>query len=114
MSAHCNNVLGPDVDSVVGCALFDGGSVEDYLKKVHDFLTANPNEVLTLIFTNPEGASLKDLWDPPFQASGIADLAFVPPHLPMKQSEVMISIALSIPAEPPLTLIHYSGRHWAS
>ncbi|KAI0717258.1 PLC-like phosphodiesterase [Cerioporus squamosus] len=69
------------------CALFDGGSVEDYLKKVHDFLTANPNEVLTLIFTNPEGASLKDLWDPPFQASGIADLAYVPPHLPMKQSE---------------------------
>ncbi|RPD63733.1 PLC-like phosphodiesterase [Lentinus tigrinus ALCF2SS1-6] len=69
------------------CALFDGGTVEAYLNKVNDFLKANPNEVLTLIFTNPEGASLPDLWDPPFQASGIADLAYVPPHLPMKQSE---------------------------
>ncbi|OJT12759.1 hypothetical protein TRAPUB_10707 [Trametes pubescens] len=67
--------------------LFDGGTVQDYLAKVHDFLTANPNEVLTLLFTNPEGASLKDLWDPPFQASGIADLAYVPPSLPVKQSD---------------------------
>ncbi|KAI0674785.1 PLC-like phosphodiesterase [Trametes maxima] len=69
------------------CLLFDGGKVEDYLKKVHDFLTANPNEVITLIFTNPEGASLKDLWDPPFQASGIADLAYVPPSIPVKQGD---------------------------
>ncbi|KAI0331207.1 PLC-like phosphodiesterase [Cubamyces sp. BRFM 1775] len=69
------------------CLLFDGGTVEDYLNKVHDFLTANPNEVLTLLFTNPEGASLPDLWDPPFQASGIADLAYVPPSIPVKQSD---------------------------
>ncbi|KAI0633661.1 PLC-like phosphodiesterase [Trametes polyzona] len=69
------------------CILFDGGTVEDYLKKVHDFLTKNPNEVITLIFTNPEGASLKDLWDPPFQASGIADLAYVPPSIPVKQKD---------------------------
>ncbi|KAI0768708.1 PLC-like phosphodiesterase [Trametes elegans] len=69
------------------CVLFDGGTVEDYLKKVKTFLDANPNEVLTLIFTNPEGASLKDLWDPPFQASGIADLAYIPPSIPVKQSD---------------------------
>ncbi|KAH9929628.1 PLC-like phosphodiesterase [Epithele typhae] len=54
------------------CELFDGGSVEDYLKTVHDFLTANPKE---------------DVWDPAFQASGIADLAFVPPSIPVKQSD---------------------------
>ena len=70
--------------------LFDGGTVEDYLDKVHDFLTANPNEVITLLFTNPEGASLPDLWDPPFQKSGIADLAYVPPSIPVKQSDVRI------------------------
>ncbi|TFK88741.1 PLC-like phosphodiesterase [Polyporus arcularius HHB13444] len=69
------------------CALFDGGTVEDYLKTVKTFLDANPNEVLTFIFTNPEGASLPQLWDPAFQNSGIAALAYVPPHLPMKQSE---------------------------
>lgn len=69
-------------------ALFDGGTVQDYLTKVHDFLTANPNEVLTLLFTNPEGVSLKDVWDPAFQASGVANLAFVPPSIPVKQSDV--------------------------
>ncbi|KAI0743414.1 PLC-like phosphodiesterase [Daedaleopsis nitida] len=69
------------------CLLFDGGSVLDYLKKVNTFLQANPNEVLTLIFTNPEGVSLPDVWAPAFEQSGVAALAFVPPHLPMKQSE---------------------------
>ena len=88
-------------------ALFDGGSVEDYLKKVNDFMTKNPNEVLTLIFTNPEGASLKDLWDPAFQASGVADLALVPPHLPMKQSEVRV-----LPRSSNFVILKnaYSGR----
>ncbi|CDO72800.1 hypothetical protein BN946_scf184994.g53 [Trametes cinnabarina] len=77
-----------DIPSQLGLGLlFDGGTVEDYLKKVHDFLTANPNEVLTLLFTNPDGASLPDLWDPPFQASGVADLAYVPPQIPVKQSD---------------------------
>lgn len=68
--------------------LFDGGTVQDYLTKVNTFLKANPNEVLTLIFTNPEGVSLKDVWDPAFQASGIAQLAYVPPSIPVKQSAV--------------------------
>jgi hypothetical protein len=50
--------------------LFDGGTVEDYLKTVKTFLDANPNEVITLIFTNPEGASLPDQWKPAFDNSG--------------------------------------------
>ena len=78
--------------------IFDGGSVVDYLKTVNTFLTDNPNEVLTLIFTNPEGVSLKDVWDPAFQESGVANLAFVPPQLPMKQSEVRL---LSPSLHPP-------------
>ena len=77
--------------------IFDGGSVVDYLKTVNTFLTDNPNEVLTLIFTNPEGVSLKDVWDPAFQESGVANLAFVPPQLPMKQSEVRLLLSSSIP-----------------
>ena len=70
------------------CALFDGGTVEAYLDKVKTFLDANPNEVLTLLFTNPEGLSLPDVWDPPFQASGVADLAYVPATVPTAQSDV--------------------------
>lgn len=50
--------------------LFDGGRVVDYLKKVKVFLDANPNEVLTLLFTNPEGLSIKDVWKPAFDDAG--------------------------------------------
>lgn len=69
------------------CALFDGGTVQDYLTKVHTFLQANPNEVMVFVFTNPENNDLKTFWDAPFQASGIASMAYIPPHLPMKRSE---------------------------
>lgn len=44
----------------------------DYLKIVKSFLDANPNEVLTLLFTNPEGLSVLDVWKPAFDASGIS------------------------------------------
>ncbi|KAJ6562965.1 PLC-like phosphodiesterase [Mycena sp. CBHHK59/15] len=69
------------------CALFDGGAVVDYLKNVKTFLDANPNEVLTLLFTNPEGASVSTVWKPAFDDAGISDIAFVPPSLPVKQSD---------------------------
>ncbi|KAF5350776.1 hypothetical protein D9758_010369 [Tetrapyrgos nigripes] len=81
--------------------LFDGGLVVDYLKTVKTFLDANPNEVLTLLFTNPEGVSVKDVWKPAFddadlvysldppgwRIEGITPLAFVPPSVPVKQSD---------------------------
>ncbi|KAI0259107.1 PLC-like phosphodiesterase [Gloeopeniophorella convolvens] len=68
------------------CLLFDGGTVESYLVNVATFLKNNPNEVLTLLFTNPEGLSFPDVWAPAFEASGVADFAFVPPQNPMQQS----------------------------
>ncbi|EDQ99754.1 uncharacterized protein LACBIDRAFT_315221 [Laccaria bicolor S238N-H82] len=69
------------------CYLFDGGSVANYLKKVKTFLDANPNEVLTLLFTNPEGLSVKDLWKPAFDNSSITPLIYIPPTIPLKQSD---------------------------
>ncbi|KAI0071711.1 hypothetical protein K474DRAFT_1606423, partial [Panus rudis PR-1116 ss-1] len=51
------------------------------------FLKSNPNEVLTLIFTNPENLSLPNIWGPAFRDSGIADLAYVPSSIPVKQSD---------------------------
>jgi hypothetical protein len=51
----------------------------DFLKTVKTFLDANPDEVLTLLFTNPEGASLQKVWAPAFAAAGVEQLAFVPP-----------------------------------
>jgi hypothetical protein len=50
-------------------------------------MDANPNEVFTFIFTNPEGVSPKNVWDPIFQQSGIVSMVYTPPHLPMKASE---------------------------
>jgi hypothetical protein len=69
------------------CALFDGGPVVDYLKSVKTFLDANPNEVITFIFTNPDGASIPGVWKPAFDQSGITPLAYVPPSRPVKRSD---------------------------
>ena len=41
-----------------------------YLSYVKTFLDANPSEVLTLLFTNPEGQSVQDVWKPAFDAAG--------------------------------------------
>ncbi|KAK0228204.1 PLC-like phosphodiesterase [Armillaria fumosa] len=68
-------------------SLFDGGLVVDYLKTVKAWLDNNPNEVLTFLFTNPEGLSLTDIWKPAFDEAGITDLAYVPPTKPMKRGD---------------------------
>ncbi|KAJ3507574.1 hypothetical protein NLJ89_g6225 [Agrocybe chaxingu] len=68
-------------------ALFDGGLVEDYLRKVKTFLDANPYEVFTFIFTNPDGASVQNVWKPAFDAAGITPLAYVPPSRRMRRSD---------------------------
>jgi len=68
------------------CALFDGGKVSDYLSTVKTFLDANPNEVITFVFTNPEGLSMNNVWLPAFKTAGMDTLAYVPPSLPMQQS----------------------------
>ncbi|KAG6888183.1 hypothetical protein C0995_010027 [Termitomyces sp. Mi166 len=67
--------------------LFDGGPVVTYLEHVKDFLDANPNEVLTLLFTNPEGVDIKSVWKAAFDQSGITPFAYVPPAIPMKYSD---------------------------
>lgn len=45
--------------------------------------------VVTLLFTNPEGADVQTVWDPIFKSAGMDQLAFVPPNSPdpIKQSE---------------------------
>ena len=39
--------------------------------------------MLTLLFTNPEGLSFKDVWAPVFEAANIINWAYVPPQNPM-------------------------------
>ncbi|KAH9475095.1 PI-PLC X domain-containing protein 1 [Psilocybe cubensis] len=62
-------------------------TVVDYLKTVKTFLDANPNEVLTLLFTNPEAQSVSTVWKPAFDTAGITPLAYVPPSVPVKNSD---------------------------
>jgi len=50
--------------------LFDGGLVLDYLKKIKTFLDANPYEVFTFIFTNPDRQSIPGVWKPIFDEAG--------------------------------------------
>ncbi|ESK87562.1 hypothetical protein Moror_2011 [Moniliophthora roreri MCA 2997] len=69
------------------CILFDGGLVVDYLKKVKSWLDAHPNEVLTLLVTNPDNVSLRDVWKPAFDSSGVTPLTYVPPTNPMKRGD---------------------------
>ncbi|TEB26197.1 hypothetical protein FA13DRAFT_1737598 [Coprinellus micaceus] len=69
------------------CILFDGGLVLDYVKKVKTFLDANPYEVFTFIFTNPDRASIPDVWKPIFDEAGIPPMAYVPPSRPMKRND---------------------------
>ncbi|KAF8151373.1 PLC-like phosphodiesterase [Crassisporium funariophilum] len=54
---------------------------------VKTFLDANPNEVLTLLLTNPEGQSVSDVWKPASDGAGITPMAYVPPTVPVKQSD---------------------------
>lgn len=54
-----------------------------YLKHVATFLNKHPNDVLTLLFTNPEGLSFVDVWAPVFEAANVTQWAYVPPQNPM-------------------------------
>ncbi|EDR03377.1 uncharacterized protein LACBIDRAFT_307156 [Laccaria bicolor S238N-H82] len=69
------------------CNLFDGGLVFDYLRKVKTFLDANPYEVFTFIFTNPEQVSISDVWKPIFDQAGISPIAYTPPTRLMKRGD---------------------------
>lgn len=76
----------------------------DYLKKVKAFLDANPNEVVTLIFTNPDKQSIPGMWKPAFDGAGmfksdsvsiqalkycleLSSVAYVPPSRTMKRTD---------------------------
>ncbi|GAB7360937.1 hypothetical protein MBLNU230_g0921t1 [Neophaeotheca triangularis] len=62
------------------CALMDGGSLNEYLLHVKDFVEANPYEIVTLLFVNT-GPRLWQ-WSKAYYETGIDLLSFVaPPEL---------------------------------
>ncbi|KAJ3212126.1 hypothetical protein HDU83_005754 [Entophlyctis luteolus] len=65
------------------CGLYDGGSLTAYLTKVVTWMNANPNEVVTILMTNNDDVAVNAEWLTSFQASGIDQLAYIPPYMPL-------------------------------
>ncbi|WVF68545.1 hypothetical protein IAT40_003313 [Kwoniella sp. CBS 6097] len=59
------------------CSLLDGGSLEDYLKKVVTWISSNPNDVVTIVLTNPENLAVST-YSPILTSAGIADYMYTP------------------------------------
>ncbi|GAB7324436.1 hypothetical protein MBLNU13_g08365t1 [Cladosporium sp. NU13] len=59
------------------CALMDGGSLDDFLAVVKDFLEREENEVITLLFVNT-GVPLK-FWAKAFFEAGLDVNSYIPP-----------------------------------
>ncbi|WVQ96085.1 hypothetical protein IAU59_003186 [Kwoniella sp. CBS 9459] len=59
------------------CSLLDAGSLEDYLKKVVTWISSNPNDVVTIVLTNPENLAVST-YSPILTSSGIADYMYTP------------------------------------
>jgi len=95
------------------CGLFDGGTVEKYLQKVKHFLDKHPNEVLTLILTNPENVSIPKVWKPIFDKTGISELAYVPPK-PIMSRDDWPTLGQMIEANKRLVIFVDRGAERAS
>ena len=59
------------------CALMDGGSLHKHLRTIKDWLEANPDEVVTLLFVNT-GIRLRD-WAKAYYDTDFDLLSYVPP-----------------------------------
>lgn len=66
------------------CALYDGGSLEDYFRTISNWLSddANRNEVLTLVVTNNDNVEVAK-WADIFKASGLEQFVFTPASSPV-------------------------------
>ncbi|KIY50483.1 PLC-like phosphodiesterase [Fistulina hepatica ATCC 64428] len=58
----------------------------DYLTTVLSWLDDNTEEVLTLLFTNPDSVAL-DIWSAAFEDAGIVDLLYVPSTVPVLRAD---------------------------
>lgn len=64
------------------CDLLDVGTLEDYLRKVVDWLKANPYDVVTILMGN-SNFILPGNYSKPIENSGLIDYVYKPPKIPM-------------------------------
>ncbi|KAK7059192.1 hypothetical protein VNI00_001819 [Paramarasmius palmivorus] len=75
MQAHNNN--GSINLCHTSCDFFNGGTLEDYLKKVKSWLDSNPNEVLTLLIVNINNLQASE-YDAIFKSVGLDQISYTP------------------------------------
>ncbi|WVQ79274.1 hypothetical protein IAT38_001370 [Cryptococcus sp. DSM 104549] len=68
------------------CSLLDGGLLSDYLSTVATWVNSNPNDVITLIVTNPENLPASTLASA-FESSGLSSKAYAPSTQPSALSD---------------------------
>ncbi|XDG04590.1 hypothetical protein ABKA04_004205 [Annulohypoxylon sp. FPYF3050] len=59
------------------CILEDAGSLTSYLSEIKTWVDANPNEVITLLITNPDAIDITKYGDA-FTSTGLAQYVFTP------------------------------------
>lgn len=97
------------------CALMDGGSLDDFLLSVKEFLERESSEVVTLLFVNT-GVPLR-LWAKAFFDAGLDVMSYIPPpdkrHGNMYTSD-WPTIASMVTANKRLVTFLSSGanEHW--
>ncbi|WWC92911.1 uncharacterized protein L201_007873 [Kwoniella dendrophila CBS 6074] len=68
------------------CSLQDGGLLEDYFKKVVSWISSNPNDVVTIVLTNPENLPVST-YSPILTSSGISQYLYQPSSSAIALSE---------------------------
>lgn len=63
------------------CMMENAGTLRSFLENVNSWLIQNPDQVVTLLFTQGQGFDVEVL-DHLFQSTGIASFAYVPPTSP--------------------------------
>ncbi|KAG6879867.1 hypothetical protein C0992_010536 [Termitomyces sp. T32_za158] len=66
-------------------SLYDGGTLEDYLKTVKTWLDANPNEVLSMLIVNIDNAPASTFGSV-YSAAGVDVVSYAPPTSPIQAS----------------------------
>lgn len=64
------------------CDLLNAGTVESSFKTIAQWLADNPYEVLTMLLGNSDQVDV-NLYKTPFDNSGLAKYAYLPPKIPM-------------------------------
>ncbi|KAI6092202.1 PLC-like phosphodiesterase [Hypoxylon rubiginosum] len=59
------------------CILEDAGTLESYLGEIKTWVDGNPNEVITLLITNPDAIDITKFGNA-FTSTGLADYVFTP------------------------------------